>query len=155
LIRFKLLFISSCLFVLAQATPIKIIKGGTITDGLQVSNIRIGVHQNFTRIVFDVDFWEGAENYHTKKPSNTGFHIIKIDKNHHILIELSGYRANKVDTIDIPKYTNITSINVLKGEEYADDSSIFYSIQLKHNANIKVFSLLNPTRLVVDIGSSL
>ena len=148
-IRFILFFVIFSLSILS-ASPLQVLKGGVITDGLQVSNIRMGVHKTFTRIVFDVDFLKQNENTFKQKPSNVGYYTIILENNS-ILVELSGFRMG-TNNIAMQKHSHIDTMTLIRDEAYADDSSIFYLIKLSKKVySFKAFSLTNPPRLVLDV----
>jgi hypothetical protein len=126
------------------------IKGGLISDGLDLAKVDIAKHKDYTRVVFHTNFWEGHSKPNTPADTTGIYKFILSDDNKSIEVELLGYRSasvKKIDTID-----SIKSIKELKGEEYADDSSIFYKINLAKKASkIEVFTLDNPSRIVLDI----
>lgn len=132
--------------------PIQVLSGGSVSDGLNLSSIRIGKHEGFTRIVFDVKYWEGYGSPKAGTSSDTvGHYTFTIDENHSILAEFSGFRSSSTRKLIKPEEGIIKTIEVLRGEVYGDDSSIFYHIFLKKPIKIKVFHLLNPTRIVLDL----
>ncbi len=130
------------------------IKGGTITDGLDLANVKIAKHIDYTRVVFYVNFWEGHSKPNTPADTTGSYKFVLDENNKSIKIELSGFRSSTIKNIkkDIKIVDSIKSIEELKGEEYADDSSIFYNIVLKDKSSkIKAFTLENPSRIVLDI----
>ena len=132
--------------------PVQVISGGSISDGLDLSNIRIGEHTGYTRIVFDVTYWEGYGAPKAGKSSdNVGHYKFTLHENHSIEIEFSGFRSSSAKEISVSTQSTVESIKMLRGEAYGDDSSIFYQIRLRHPAKLKVFHLYNPARIVLDI----
>jgi len=130
------------------------IKGGTITDGLDLANVKIAKHIDYTRVVFYVNFWEGHSKPNTPADTTGSYKFVLDENNKSIKIELSGFRSSTIKNIkqDIKIVDSIKSIEELKGEEYGDDSSIFYNIVLKDKSSkIKAFTLENPSRIVLDI----
>ncbi len=129
----------------------QILKGGSISDGLDISAIKLGEHEKFTRIVFFVNNWEGHEQPNT--PANTsGSYEFKLSKDSlSIQAELLGFRSATTTNPETNSSADIQSIEQLKGEEYGDDSSIFYQIKLSTPSKIKAFTLENPSRIVLDI----
>ena len=126
------------------------IKGGTITDGLDVANIKIAKHTDYTRVVFHINFWEGHSKPNTPADTTGSYKFVLDENNTSIEVELSGFRSATIKDIKI--VDSIKSIEELKGEEYADDSSIFYNINLADKSyKIKAFTLDNPSRIVLDI----
>jgi len=127
------------------------IKGGHISDGLDVANIKTAQHKDYTRVVFYVNFWEGHSKPNTPADTTGSYKIVLDEDNKSIEVELSGFRSATVNS-DIKIVDSIKSIKELKGEEYADDSSIFYKITLRDNSSkIKAFTLDKPSRIVLDI----
>jgi len=126
------------------------ITGGSISDGLDLSKVDIAKHKEYTRVVFHTNFWEGHSRANTPADTTGGYKFTLSSDNKSIEVELLGYRSatvKKIDTTD-----SIKSIKALKGEEYADDSSIFYRINLLNKASkIEAFTLDNPSRIVLDI----
>jgi len=126
------------------------IKGGTISDGLDLANIKMAKHQDYTRVVFYTNFWEGHNKANTPADTAGSYEFVLSDDKKNIDVELSGYRSSSVK--NITTIDSIKSIKELRGEEYGDDSSIFYRIKLPNKAsNIKAFTLENPARVVLDI----
>jgi len=132
--------------------PVQVISGGGISDGLDLSNIRIGEHTGYTRIVFDVTYWEGYGSPKAgKSADNVGHYKFTLDENHSIEIEFSGFRSSSAKETSVSAQSTVESIKMLRGEAYGDDSSIFYQILLRHPSKLKVFHLYNPARIVLDI----
>ena len=132
--------------------PVQVISGGTVSDGLDLSNIRIGEHTEYTRIVFDVTYWEGYGAPKAGSSSdNIGHYKFTLNQNHSIEIEFSGFRSSSAKHTSVSAQSIVQSIKMLRGEAYGDDSSIFYQIRLQHPAKLKVFHLYNPARIVLDI----
>jgi len=144
----KLLYI----IVLSTFLISQTIKGGDIADGLDVANIKIAKHSDYTRVVFYINFWEGHSKPNTPADTTGAYKFLLKDDNKSIEVELSGFRSATAKDIKIDKNNIIKSIQELKGEEYADDSSIFYDINLKNKSSkIKAFTLDKPSRVVLDI----
>ena len=142
----KLLYIILLSSLLISQT----IKGGVISDGLDLADIKIAKHQEYTRVVFYTNFWEGHTKANTPADTAGGYKFVLSEDKMSIDVELSGYRSATVKNIVL--VDSIKSIKALKGEEYADDSSIFYRIDLSKKASkIDVFTLTNPARIVLDI----
>ena len=132
--------------------PVQVISGGTISDGLDLSHIRIGEHTKYTRIVFDVTYWEGygAPKAGTSS-DNVGHYRFTLDENQSIEVEFSGFRSSSAKQTSVSDQSIVQSIKMLRGEAYGDDSSIFYQIRLRYPVKLKVFHLYNPARIVLDI----
>ncbi|PHS30875.1 MAG: hypothetical protein COA92_08950 [Sulfurovum sp.] len=136
-----------------EAKPTQVLSGGSISDGLDLSAIRIGKHERYTRIVFDIKYWEGYGAPKAGTSSDTvGHYTFSIDENHSIEAEFSGFRSSSTKKMIKLDESIIKTIEVLQGEAYGDDSSIFYRILLRQSARLKVFHLYNPARIVLDIS---
>jgi hypothetical protein len=137
---------------LSEGKPIQVLSGGTISDGLDLSHIRIGEHTGYTRIVFDVQYWEGYGAPKAGTPSdNVGHYKFTLEQNHSIEVEFSGFRSSSAKDVTVSGHRLVQSIKMLRGEAYGDDSSVFYRIRLRGSARLKVFHLYNPARIVLDI----
>jgi len=149
---YRLVLVLSLSIGVSEGTPIQVLSGGTISDGLDLSHIRIGEHTGYTRIVFDVKYWEGYGAPKAGTSSDTvGHYKFTLDKNHTIEVEFSGFRSSSAKETVISGHSRIQSIKMLRGEAYGDDSSVFYQIRLEGPARLKAFHLYNPARIVLDI----
>ena len=157
IIRFiyRLVLVLSLSIGVSEGTPIQVLSGGTVSDGLDLSRIRIGEHTGYTRIVFDVKYWEGYGAPKAGTSSDTvGHYKFTLDKNHTIEVEFSGFRSSSAKDVMVSGHSRVRSIRMLRGEAYGDDSSVFYQIRLHAPARIKAFHLYNPARIVLDISST-
>ncbi|MBL0721628.1 MAG: hypothetical protein JJV88_03505 [Sulfurovum sp.] len=126
------------------------IKGGEVAEGLDLADIKMAKHIDYTRVVFYVNWWEGHTKPNTPADTTGSYTFVLSDDNKSIEVELSGFRSATVK--DIKLVDTIKSIEELKGEKYADDSSIFYKINLTDKASeIKAFTLKSPARIILDI----
>ena len=149
---FRILLVLSLTVGVSECKPVQVLSGGTISDGLDLSNIRIGEHADYTRIVFDVQYWEGYGAPKAGTPSdNVGHYKFTLEQNHSIEVEFSGFRSSSAKDIMVSEHSRVQSIKMLKGEAYGDDSAVFYKIRLRRPARLKVFHLYNPARIVLDI----
>lgn len=152
LLIFGVILLLSVGMIIGVCKPVQVISGGSVSDGLDLSNIRIGEHTEYTRIVFDVTYWEGYGAPKAGSSSdNVGHYRFTLDQNHSIEIEFSGFRSSSATHTSVADQSIVQSINMLRGEAYGDDSSIFYEIRLRHPSRLKVFHLYNPARIVLDI----
>ena len=144
------MFVLSLSMGISEAKPVQVLSGGSISDGLDLSNIRVGEHSGYTRIVFDVKYWKG---YGAPKAGTSsdkvGHYKFTLNENHTIEIEFAGFRSGSAK--DVAEQGIVKSIKRLKGEAYGDDSSLFYQIILRQPAKLKVFHLYDPARIVLDI----
>jgi len=151
---FRMLLVLSLTVGVSEGKPIQVLSGGTISDGLDLSHIRIGEHTGYTRIVFDVQYWEGYGSPKAGTSSdNVGHYTFTLDQNHTIEIEFSGFRSSSAKDVTVSRHSRVQSIKMLKGEAYGDDSAVFYRIRLRDPAKLKVFHLYNPARIVLDIST--
>ncbi len=152
---FRMLLVLSLTVGVSEGKPIQVLSGGTISDGLDLSHIRIGEHTGYTRIVFDVHYWEGYGAPKAGTPSdNVGHYMFTLEQNHSIEVEFSGFRSSSAKDVTVSGRSRVQSIKMLKGEAYGDDSSVFYKIRLHTPAKLKVFHLYDPARIVLDIYSA-
>ncbi|MEA3434162.1 MAG: hypothetical protein U9R13_06230, partial [Campylobacterota bacterium] len=148
---FRMLLMLSLTVGVSECKPVQILSGGTISDGLDLSSIRIGEHADYTRIVFDVQYWEGYGAPKAGTPSdNVGHYTFTLEQNHTIEVEFSGFRSSSAKDVTVSEHSRVQSIKMLRGEAYGDDSSVFYKIRLRYPARLKVFHLYNPARVVLD-----
>ena len=151
---FRMVLVLGLTVGVSKGKPIQVLSGGTISDGLDLSSIRIGEHTGYTRIVFDVEYWEGYGVPKAGRSSdNVGHYIFTLEQNHTIEIEFSGFRSSSAKDVTVSGHRLVQSIKMLRGEVYGDDSSVFYQIRLRSPAKLKVFHLLNPARIVLDISA--
>ena len=121
--------------------------GGTITDGLNIKEVRVSQSPERTRIVFDS---YSAQN---KKASVSGHYTFNYNaKKHRIILIINGYRnftaleANKTRTFS--KNSIIEKIYLVP---YKDDSGFQCNIDLRKGAKVNAFNLKAPGRIVIDI----
>jgi len=128
---FRILLVLSLTVGVSEAKPVQVLSGGSISDGLNLSSIRIGEHTGYTRIVFDVQYWEGYGSPKAGTPSdNVGHYKFTLEQNHTIEIEFSGFRSSSAKDVTVSGHSRVHSIKMLKGEAYGDDSAVFYKIRL-------------------------
>ncbi len=151
---FRMLLALSLSIGVSECKPIQVLSGGSISDGLDLSRIRIGEHTGYTRIVFDVTYWEGYGPPKAGTSSKSvGHYKFTLKQDNNIEIEFSGFRSSSAKDIMVSEPSIVRSIKRLKGEAYGDDSSVFYRIGLRDSAKLKVFPLYNPARIVLDISA--
>ena len=117
---------------------------GIITDGLDVKSIREGKHKEYVRLVFDV-YADG------KQAKRVGRYEAKHDNNKKdISVILNGYRKFSAP---LPSFPYDSLIEQIYFEQYLDDNGLKFHIKLRENAEVKIFDLKNPARIVFDIKS--
>ncbi len=129
-----------------------IIRGGSITDGLDLAKVKVGEHIDYTRMVFYINYGEGYGKDKANKPADTtgNYSFELADNNSSIEAIFSGFRSISF-TLDDKNSSRVQSMKMLKGEEYDDDSSFSYHIKLYKKVEIKAFTLPNPSRIILDI----
>ena len=124
---------------------VKQFKGGRITDGLDMKNIRLGKDETHTRLVFDSYNTQGSSNF-------SGHYTFTYDpKYQRIVAIIHGYRKfSALKDTKVRYYTN-SIVQSVSLNPYKDDSAFKFTIQLKQDAQVNIFELKEPGRIVVDI----
>jgi hypothetical protein len=127
--------------------------GGTVTDGLDIGTIRLGLNNGTTRLVFDSYKWNMNVKTPTKKAKSSGHYNFKYDaKNRRITAVISGYRGFSALNATKPRFFRTSNmVEKIYLETYLDDSGYKFSIQLNQDAQVNVFELKEPARIIVDI----
>lgn len=121
---------------------VEVFSSAAKTDGLDVRKIREGKHEGYIRLVFDI--YDNA-----KVASNVGHYDAKHSKRKKdIAVTLHGYRKFSASLPSFPDYSVIDKIYF---DQYSDDSRFKFHIRLRENAEVKIFDLKNPARIVFDI----
>ena len=128
--------------------------GGTGTDGLDMGTIRLGLNEAKTRLVFDSYKWDMNLKTPTKKVKSSGHYDFKHDaKSRRITAVVSGYRGFSALNATKPRFFNNSDmVEKIYLETYLDDSGYKFTIQLQQNAQVNVFELKEPARIIVDIS---
>lgn len=135
-------------------SKIQTFAGGTITDGLDIGIIRLGKEGTTTRLVFDSFKW----NINTRTPSvrshDSGAYTFKYNpQNRRITAVVSGYRGfSALRSGKVRTFGSNEMVRKIYLEKYLDDSAYKFTIELKKNANVNVFELKGPGRIIVDIS---
>ena len=104
--------------------------------GILLKDVRLGEHEDFTRIVFEFD---GASAYHIPEIGGDGVAVVVFtDSSIGTVRPLKGLRE---------QYRLIDSIKFLKNEKHLTATIVARS----QNFVIRSFSLVNPDRVVVDL----
>lgn len=127
--------------------------GGTVTDGLDMGTIRLGLNNGTTRLVFDSYKWDINAKKTTVKAENSGHYDFKYDaQNKRIIAVVSGYRGFSALNATKPRiFRTSNMVEKIYLETYLDDSGYKFTIQLQQNAQINIFELKDPARIIVDI----
>jgi len=116
--------------------------GGRVSDGLNVKKVRVGQHNGYTRLVFDI--------YNGEYLSNTvGRYSAKYyERRDDITVLLEGYRNFSAK---LPSFSRSSVIEKIYFERYEDDSAFKLHIKLRQEVKVRIFALDKPARLVFDI----
>ena len=127
--------------------------GGTVSDGLDIGTIRLGLNNGTTRLVFDSYKWDMNVKTPTVKAENSGHYDFKYDaQNKRITAVISGYRGFSALNATKPRFFRTSNmVEKIYLETYLDDSGYKFTIQLKQNAQVNIFELKEPARIIVDI----
>jgi hypothetical protein len=121
-------------------------RGGNSTHGLDVESIRVGRHDNFTRLVFDITRKSNPDDAVEKVGDYVFSYVPKNDKITAVINGYDGFSAK------FPTFSSKSIIEKIYFEEYPNQSAYKFHIQLRKNAIVKVFDMENPAKLVVDIA---
>ena len=127
--------------------------GGKMADGLDMHKIRASANSAKTRLVFESYLWNVGKNMPTTQANNSGNYLFTYDsKTNTITALINGYRAFSALTgAKIATFPAGNMIKNIKLLPYMDDSGYKFIINIKEDAQVKVFELKNPGRIVVDI----
>lgn len=126
-------------------------RGGMLSDGLNIKSIRKGTHDNYERLVFDVQAWRAYGSREAQNVESVGTYQVRYNPSKKLLsVVLNGYRSF---TASLPTFSKESVIEKIYFDPYKEDSAYKFYIQLKENTEVKVFDLKNPARMVFDIKS--
>jgi len=127
--------------------------GGTVTDGLDMGTIRLGLNEGKTRLVFDSYTWDMHVKTPQIKAKHSGHYDFKYDaKNRRITAVVSGYRGFSALNATKPRlFSTSDMVEKIYLETYLDDSGYKFTIQLNQDAQVNIFELKEPARIIVDI----
>jgi len=127
-----------------EKTPTKeaSFRGGDTTDGLNVKSIRVGYHDTYTRLVFDIE--QDGE-----KAKKVGAYNVDYNAQTGIAsVTLNGYRGFSAK---IPTFSSKSVVEKINLDKNIDDSNLQFSIKLRNSATVKAYDYKNPARLIIDI----
>ena len=112
------------------------------SSGLDVHNIRVGQHDDYTRLVMDI-----YKDSH--KAISVGSYSAKYyaDRDE-IVVTLNGY--NKFSA-SLPSFPANSVIKQIVFSDHKSDNGYRFSIKLRQEAKVRIFDLKNPARLAFDI----
>ena len=123
-------------------------QGGVMSDGLNVKAVRVGRHETYTRLVFDIDKWIDV-NEHGGRVKTAGSYGVDYNaEKNTIVVTLNGYRGFSAK---FPTFSRLSPIQKIYFNEYLDDSGFKFTIKLRGTSTIKVYDYKNPARLIVDV----
>jgi len=125
-------------------------QGGEMSEDLDVRSVRWHQHKGYERVVFDVSKYDGVfGSAPYKDTGEVGIYQIGIEVKNGLSIdgELSGYRAFSARAPSFKKSKLINKMEIFPN----DIQSFLFSLELKKPASYKVFTLKNPTRIIIDI----
>ncbi len=109
---------------------------------LDVHNIRVGQHNDYTRLVMDI--YEGSH-----KASSVGSYSAKYYPNKdEIVVNLNGYSKFSAP---LPSFPLNSVIKQIVFSEHKSDNGYRFSIKLRQKAKVRIFDLKKPARLAFDI----
>lgn len=122
------------------------VKGGILTDGIDVSKIRLANQKKYERLV--LDFKEFSFDGSGSKVSKPCYFEVQIVDGNKSIITLNGARGI---TADLPALDSGNLIETIEKVYPEDDSMVQLIINYKKSINQRIFELHNPGRLVIDI----
>ena len=111
-------------------------------QGLDVHAIRVGRHDDYTRLVLDI--YEDSQNA-TSVGSYKAKYYADRDE---IVVTLNGYSAFSAS---LPSFPSSSVIKQIVFSNHKSENGYRFSIKLRQEANVKIFDLPNPARLAFDI----
>lgn len=127
--------------------------GGSPVDGLDIGLVRLGQSSTYTRLIFDTYKWEGYAQIPITKANDSGTYIFTYEPKHkRITAILDGYQAFSAlvgEHEDL--YVGNNMVSTIHLDEYLDQSGFKFTIELMQEANIRVYELHNPARIIIDM----
>ncbi len=112
------------------------------SSGLDVHNIRVGQHDDYTRLVMDI-----YEDSH--KATSVGSYSAKYyaDRDE-IVVKLNGYSKFSAP---LPSFPSNSVIKQIVFDDHNSENGYRFSIKLRQDAKVRIFDLKKPARLAFDI----
>lgn len=125
----------------------------------QLTNIRVGAHPDYDRIVFDLTALPATENarYVAQLVHDPSGAPVSLPGNAFLQVTMTGTAAHDdngnltypgPDTFTTPQLTNVRAVALIGDFE----GYVNVGLGLRHSAGIHVFTLTGPNRLVVDVN---
>jgi hypothetical protein len=121
---------------------------GEEVGDLKIKSIRIGDHQIFFRVVFDIKKLDGSDS--DKIPRTKAIYL---SGEKAIEVEISGMGGNLSENPAIGKEVKIGDemVSSYIGRVISDRSSLKYRINLKKTSNYFLHFLTDPARIIIDV----
>lgn len=118
--------------------------GGSKSTGLDVQKIRIGRHDGFIRMVFDI----GYANKEGRANETGTYHIDYVPNHEDLEITLDGYDDFSAT---LPTFTSKSIVKEMYQAATKEEGQYKLILELKKDAKIRVLNLKKPAKLVIDI----
>jgi len=113
-----------------------------LSEGLNVKSIRVGYHDTYTRLVFDIE-------KNGEKAKKVGAYNVNYDAQTGIAsVSLDGYNSFSAK---IPRFSKKSVVEKISFNRYLEESGFKISIKLRDTATVKAYDYKNPARLIIDI----
>ena len=123
---------------------------GKMAKDLDVRAIRWSRHEGYERVVLDIYIWHGVfGNKPYQETDKTGLYQIGKEETDslHLDGEILGFRAFSAKIPSFTKSKLIEKMQVIPNEE----NSFYFTLTLKKPLSYKVFTLKNPSRIIIDV----
>ncbi|SFV56905.1 hypothetical protein MNB_SV-12-180 [hydrothermal vent metagenome] len=121
----------------------------TREDGLDIGTIRVSEKKDSVRLVFDNYRWNLTSEYLGEKVDTVGSYNFDYSPEKLLITAtLDGYSAFSAQ---LPKFNKDSIVEEIYFDESLDNNGYKFYIKLRYDSEVKVFSLKNPARIVVDI----
>lgn len=117
-------------------------KSVEVGNKLEVHNIRVGQHNDYTRVVLDI--YKDSQKAISVDSYKAKYYLNRDE----IVVVLHGYRKFSASLPSFSSNSVIERIQVLNDKS---KNSYTLSIKLRQEAKVKIFDLKNPARLAFDI----
>ena len=126
--------------------------GGSRGEDLDIGTIRVSEQKDSVRLVFDTYKWNQTSEYLGEKVDVVGSYNFNYSPEKLLITAtVDGYRAFSAK---LPKFSRDSLVEEMYFDEHLNDNGYKFHIKLRYDAEVKVFSLKNPARIVVDITSN-
>ena len=125
-------------------------EGGVMSEGLNIKNIRKGRHHDYLRLVFDVSkVLAYTDSMEEGDVDEVGYYNATYHPEERLLtVVINGYKSF---TAPFPTFSKSEIVKKIYLVEYPHDRGYKFNIELREGAEVKVFDLKKPARMVFDI----